>query len=425
MSYEFFFSYTHGDQDGYLDTFFERLSDAVRKLRQLPEGAEVGFRDQNDVELGTQWDPHISDALQNSKVLVSLYSPAYFSSPYCGKEWETFWQRCEMFRSQQNHNQLPPCIKPVIWKELDAANLTQRVQDIQYKRGDPNAEANNEGVRFLIKALSDHRPAYNKFVNDLASDIVLTSDQYDLPRLNPLPVLSQVRSAWEAVTAPGAPAAPLGPTSRVTGPKHIRFVFVAADPNAFGNVREAGPYLDNGAGDWKPFYPDTSAIGPFVQHVVSDKEFGFTSDELRFSNSLIQEIEDAWDARKIVLILVDGWSVNWEASYQQVLHALDGRNFYNCSVLIPWNDNDPAAQQEKVSILNTLKNTFSFRSAGNNIFYRDNIRTPEELREALRDVLTRLKAEMRREADIATGRPIPTDILKPIISGPGTAGLGR
>jgi FxsC-like protein len=420
MPYEFFFSYTRGNNDEYLKIFFQDLSDEVRGLRGLGVQTDVGFFDQQDIELGETWDKTISNALRESKVMVSVYSPGYFLSDYCGKEWEIFNRRCQAYGDNAQPKPQPPapCIKPVLWIPFKVENVSQRVRAIQFSRGDPQSISNIEGLRYVRKQIGDYRSEYNAFVHNLAKEIVDTADSYSLPDLDPMPSLGQVPSAWLADVNPAAQ--PAGPPARmlVTSPKHVRFVFVAADPNQFGNVRPPDPYLDNGGGDWKPFYPDMSAIGPFVQHIVSDQELGFTSDELTFSAGLIQEIETAWKERKIVVILVDGWSVNWQQGFQDVLRDFDQRNFLNCSVLIPWNENDPVINSQADSISSTLQQTFFFKSSGNSIFYRDKIRNADELRDALRDVLTRIKAEVRKRAEVS--RPLPPEISKPIISGPST-----
>src|SRR5512132_1470655 len=103
MPYEFFFSYTRGNNDAYLRQFFKDLSEEVRIRKGLPKDKDtpVGFFDQQEIELGATWDQTIIDALQESKVMVSIYSPGYFQSQYCGKEWDVFMQRCRLYRERR------------------------------------------------------------------------------------------------------------------------------------------------------------------------------------------------------------------------------------------------------------------------------------------------------------------------------------
>jgi len=93
MPYDFFLSYSRGNSGPQLKRFFKDLSDVVRQKRGLPQGATVGFFDQNSLERGDEWESEIVDAIQTSKVMVAITSPAYFKSDYCGKELGLFQQR--------------------------------------------------------------------------------------------------------------------------------------------------------------------------------------------------------------------------------------------------------------------------------------------------------------------------------------------
>src|ERR1044072_2738493 len=97
MSYDFFFSYTRGNYGEYLQRFFNDLSQELREQRGHGKEKVVGFFDQHDIELGEEWEKTIAKALQESKVMVCIYSPGYFKSPYCGKEWEVFRRRREEY----------------------------------------------------------------------------------------------------------------------------------------------------------------------------------------------------------------------------------------------------------------------------------------------------------------------------------------
>lgn len=415
MSYEFFFSYTRSNNSNYLRQFFNDLSEEVRELNGLPAGSPVGFFDQRDIELGSEWEEDILQALQDSKVLVSIYSPGYFKSAYCGREWRFFQMRRELYVKTLKAEgataaELPPSIKPVLWVAPLPADLEPLVGALQYTVEDPHSVHNTEGLRYVLQKLHDYRSIYVDYVRRLAKSILQAGQAHPLPKLVPSPALADVSSSFKI-------AAPV-PGPAVYSPKHVRFVFVAARPNEIADLRSIDPYIENGGADWKPFFPaETASIGPFVQHIASGSDLGFTSDELSLSANLIQEIEKAWEERKIVIILVDGWTVGWQAQYQQILRQFDQRNFYHCSVLVPWNDRDPENSAKREAIETAVRATFDFRAnlMRNPIFFRDSIRSLDELREALRDVLVRIKAEIRNRADVA--RPIPHEITKPTISG--------
>ncbi len=421
MSYEFFFSYTRGNNDDYLRKFFKELSDDIRERRGLPPSAQVGFFDQQDIELGDQWEETIEKALQRSKVMVCLYSPGYFNSEYCGKEWHVFHARRELYVQKKLEAgdfgvDLPPVIKPVLWIPFALEQLTAQVPAIQYIRGNPDDVHNKEGLKYVLKQIQEHRSVYNKFLTELAKEIIQTADNHPLPPLENVPPLKQIASAFAKTPKSTPPQASEQHTPPVTNPKHVRFVIIAADPNKFGDIRSKEPYLEKGGEDWKPYFPNERyAIGPYVQHIASDRDLGFTSDMLAFSPNLKDEIEKAWEERKIIILLVDSWSVDYEPIYQNVLQGFDKENYINCSVIVPWNDSDEDTANRKEQIEQTLDKTFYYRrtTIRNPIFYRDSIRSADELRDTLREILVRIKAEMRNRAEVE--RPLPAPGQKPTI----------
>lgn len=432
MSYEFFLSYTRANNDDYLRQFFKDLSEELCDRLGRPKGTEVGFFDQNGgIELGDDWDPTIVAALMSSKVLVTIYSPAYFNSLYCGKEWNLFHRRRLRYLEARQaagdaEARLPPVIKPVLWlppvdpgNDLPAApplpdTVDAAVTAVQYTLGDPHDIHNWKGLKHVLKRLQDYKRKYDDYIEALAREIMQAGRAHPLPGLQGVPTLASSTAAFP-VSSP-APPAGVVPPKPTAGPKHVRFVFVAAEPSNLGTARSVDSYLDAGGEDWKPFLPDEpTAIGAFAQHVASDRELGFTSDVLSFNNNLRQEVERAWAEKKIVVLIVDGWTVSWDAQCKAILEEFERGNYRNCSVLVPWNEKDPELAAQRAQIEQALRETFYFRSfARGSVFYRDSIRSADELRAALRDVLIWIKAEIRNRAGAA--RPLPPPITAPAVS---------
>lgn len=437
MPYEFFFSYARADNDSYLRKFFNELSQRVRNLRGLKKDVEVGFFDQN-IKLGEEWDPKVAAALNESKVMVCVYSPAYFSSEECGKEWQVFQLRREKYRQEQEAKgvvgaTLPPVIKGVVWIAPLPKNLSQRVKDSQYKSGDPDTASNKIGLQPMLQLIGRHRTEYKQFVLDLGAEIVQAADTYTLPDIGPLSTYRKVPSAFasqppvalegqDAAVAPAAVApAAVAPAATAFAPKRVRFVVVAADPKQFGAARSADAYLDDGGGDWRPFWPsDTQSILPFVYNIVSDRELGFVAEDVTFGQDLRRNVEEALEQRKIVIIIVDRWSLHWRPEYQDILRKFDQGNYINCSVIIPQNDDDREAADKADEIEETLRKTFEFRMNHNrdSIFFRYSIGSSQELRDVLREVVVRIKDRMRNELRVPEKRKIETEITFQNISGP-------
>src|SRR5205809_4693945 len=93
--YWFFLSYARVDFPSQVAKFYADLALEIGSLAALhgKSSKEIGFLDQNGIDLGRDWSETVRAALQTSRVLVCLYSHAYFKSLYCGKEFEVFLER--------------------------------------------------------------------------------------------------------------------------------------------------------------------------------------------------------------------------------------------------------------------------------------------------------------------------------------------
>ena len=179
-------------------------------------------------------------------------------------------------------------------------------------------------------------------------------------------------------------------------------------------------YKDAGGGDWQPFYPRKRRIGSLAVHIASDEDLDFIPSELPFSSNLSQDVLEAEKERRLVVLVVDSWTAELPA-YQQVLQDFDRVNYFNCSVVVPWNEDDIETARRRAVLEQTILSAFPFRTALKHpIYFRDAIRSEAELREQLREVLIRLKAEVINKAEIT--RPVPSGGAKPAIAGPGSGG---
>ena len=91
--YEFdvFLSYSRkGGSPGWVHNhFLPKLRDCL--IDQVGYEPKV-FVDQ-EMEPGTVWPHRLENVLNRSKILVSIYSPQYFRSPWCLAEWHTMAER--------------------------------------------------------------------------------------------------------------------------------------------------------------------------------------------------------------------------------------------------------------------------------------------------------------------------------------------
>ena len=353
MNYWFFFSYARLDRDDFLKKFFEDLKASVRDLSGELDEDEVGFFDAEGIEPGAQWPETLAGALQSSRAFVSLFSPTYFQKEYCGKEWTVFCQRQEQFAKE--HGVAPGLILPVLWMpESSLPKLPPSVGDIQYKHDDFGAEYAKRGLKQLIK-ISKFKDDYLAFVEALAGRIVAAVKGHGLPPLPNLPSLDKIPSASHLQAAAQADAPLLPITS--PGPRYVQFVYVAENNSRMSELRKKlDGYGPEGGKDWKPFTPAVNRfVASMALEVIAQHDFFY--DDIQWKDDLIEELEKAEDEKKIVVLVVDTWTLNIKER-QEILRKYDDRSFVNCVVLIPWNDLDEEAQQYRETLEGLVKQVF-------------------------------------------------------------------
>jgi hypothetical protein len=166
----FYLSYAHSDLNEHLRRFFHDLRRRVHLLTGESDETGVGFMDSENLRLSEgAWDETISNALAKSRVLVSLFSPAYFRSNYCAKEWKYFLS----LRTGKSGpiNKLPPPL-PVLWsgyRMLREINIPEDARVLQmYTHEFPNNYIEH-GLSYL--ALTRRDPYY-KSLNLIANSVV-------------------------------------------------------------------------------------------------------------------------------------------------------------------------------------------------------------------------------------------------------------
>jgi hypothetical protein len=337
MSYCFFFSYAHADQDVYLDTFYKDLAKQVRQLTGA-QLVESGFIDRYGIEHGAAWDKRLEDALQTCRVFVPIYSPSYFLSPYCGKELKVFRDRVTAYAAAKSTTLPPPLIFPVLWSSEDTIlpKVPKTIANIQYKHGSYPQEYLDEGVyQLVLRGVNANAQFYNQYwalISSLAKNIVKAAEAHELPPLAGLQPLDTVPSLFS--TSSRAPAA-----SSDGGPRYVQFIFVAAQRGELTALRtELKFYGQSGGSDWQPFL---------------DLHY----EEVVLSPNIVQQIRAAATDNKIVVVVADTWTLRL-TKYHDLIAPLDQHQAVNCITLIVWNDEDQEAAIHRSSLEATVKGTF-------------------------------------------------------------------
>jgi TIR domain len=153
---------------------FDDLSAHVSELVGLPAGSDPGFMDRT-LNGGERWTSELLEAAGTCQVLVSLISPAYVRSKWCGMEWDAFSRR-KIVRRADGEPDFETGIVPVIWLPMESSTLPPAVRGVQWfspqRLPDPavSAQYHQEGMYGLLSMNLDQ--AYRAVVWRLAQRVV-------------------------------------------------------------------------------------------------------------------------------------------------------------------------------------------------------------------------------------------------------------
>jgi hypothetical protein len=224
----FYISYARADLDESLERFF---TDLTREVRAVTGGATRGFVDL-DIAAGTDWQQQLEQAIQVSRVLVPIYSPAYFGSESAGREFQAFLSRRTATSSA--------AILPVVW--VQPPHLPVAAQPIQYTSKELPDVYTNLGLRSLMR-LRRYEDAYAEFLKQYAALLIAMARQASLPA-GEQPSLSQLPSAFVLTTSPGDSPARSPIPAATADTATAAYPYTVATPEGIQALLRAAPTLD-------------------------------------------------------------------------------------------------------------------------------------------------------------------------------------
>jgi FxsC-like protein len=413
----FFISYARGDRNDtepYIKTFFDDLSREVSSRGNDPVAA-VGFLDATNIEAGDAWPETLQTGLQASRVMVSLYSPKYFNSPYCGREWEIFRLRQQAYLAAAGQGRKnPPVILPVLWMPAHwlPKALPEAVTDIQYKHDSFGEVYAKEGLRYLMR-LNSNKDAYQEFLTRFADQIVQVATDYPLPPLLNFPELKKLDSAFVIRNQKVA----------ASGPNTAELVFIAAGRDELTPIKDRRTnlvfYGDSGS-DWRPYHPEVQEdIWLLAQKIAI--QANFRTDRMTIDAKLIDKIAEAQRGNQIVVIIIDTWALLLDF-YAKLMRKYDERRFLNSVVLILWNLNDQETYKQSDALDETIVEVFTNITATNMRDFYGAIRSQSELEEKLKTSLNEIRMRIINKGEakkrISSLRMIAQPLISAIPGGP-------
>lgn len=358
--YWFFLSYAKRDARSNVDvdgvTFVKRLFEDLanqaagflaKPTETRPE--EVGFFDEPGIEAGGSAYAEMTDALAASRVMVCLFSPAYFQREFCGKEVEYFRQRQAAWVNAYGAAGQPKVIVPLYWehpaltrKLIPKFFSDQSIEIVEHEAGVAYA---NKGLKYLLKQSTPlgggiHYGDYQEFLQKF-SLLLYDKGQYanarPMPKPGGNPSIEDIKHQFPAQA--GTPAAAKS-AAAAKGPSVVKFFYVAArrdELDAQDSRRDL--YSDKGWPDWKPFNPPVDdEVWVFAQRAATDTKVQYIAEDL-VDDDIKADLEKANEDNVVAVVVIDAWSLRLKR-YRELMEKCDGVSLMNTVFLVVRNAED-------------------------------------------------------------------------------------
>lgn len=323
----FFLSYAHTprndaggvDPNLWVKKLYDGLCAHILQLTDLPWGSQAGFLDQG-MAVGTRWSDALSENLARCKVFVPLYSPRYFMSEQCGREWWAFSQRQVNHRARGGATGAS-AIVPALWVPVQPAHMPQVALELQFHRASFGQDYAEEGFYGLTK-LRYLRDEYERAVYRLAKQIVRVADEAVLEEG---PVYTDYESLPSAFGSADRPA-------------RFDISVVACSRADLPPGREPDYYGDRPR-DWNPYHPtSTLPLGDHAADLIRAMDYKVSFRD--FEPTADRVLKPGAEAPG--LLLVDPWVLR-NPRYRELLWEVDQSAPPWTTVVVPWNQQDPGS----------------------------------------------------------------------------------
>ncbi|MGW1764756.1 TIR-like protein FxsC [Streptomyces sp. NPDC002073] len=343
----FFLSYAHTprygaggpDPDMWVERLFRDLCGHVMALTDLPAGAPAGFMDR-EIRSGEGWSERLGSALASCLVFVPLFSPRYFASEMCGKEWYAFAQRA--IHHGALSNQPTEAIVPALWVPVPPAQLPGPAERLQFNHNTFGDRYVTDGLYGLIK-LRSYAEQYERAVYELAKRIVRVAESVRLQAGRPVDY-RMVPSAFGG----GAGRRGTGLASRT-----LQITVAAGTRHELPDGRSADYYGDS-ALDWNPYHPDSRRpVAAVAEDLV--RSLNYRTILASFDDEA-GHFDSKQPPTRPEILLVDRWAVADDLRRQR-LAAFDQDPRPWVSVVVPWNRLDHQSRVKESELTHRLEET--------------------------------------------------------------------
>jgi FxsC-like protein len=302
------------DPNRWVHQLYEDLSAEVLQLIKSPV---AGFMDR-EIRLGMQWSEELTAALATCRVFVPLYSPRYFASDNCGKEWYAFSKRVLDQRARQSNTQM--AIVPALWVPVDDDNLPGIARHIQFNHHDLGDVYGQYGFYGIMKVARFHDD-YVLAVQGLARRIVEVANK------------TRIAPGWNTDFDTSESA--FGDSDvHEMAEKRMQLTVVTLDTAHLPDGRSE-QYYGRTPLKWRPYFPAASM--PIVDYARELARYLGCEPRVVTLEDHLKDVAKGVNAPG--LFLIDAWAATSQGCCDD-LRRLDELDQEWTSVLHPWNRED-------------------------------------------------------------------------------------
>ncbi|MFI6061398.1 FxsC protein [Streptomyces sp. NPDC051286] len=339
----FFLSYAHTpgygggtDPDMWVERLFQDLCGHVMAMTDLPAGASAGFMDR-EIRSGEGWSERLGSVLATCRVFVPLFSPRYFASEMCGKEWHAFEQRAIAHRARSN--QPAEAIVPALWVPVPPNQLPGPAERLQFNHRDFGDRYVSDGLYGLIK-LRLFAQEYERAVYELAKRIVSVAATARIEVGRPVDYRL-------------APSAFGSQSSGAGAPRPMKVTIAAPTRHDLPEGRNADYYGDN-PHDWNPYHPASARPLAYVaEDLVRSLNYQATITSFDEESG---HAESKGPPNRPEILVVDRWAL-MDEDRRRRLAAFDAENRPWVTMVVPWNREDPQSRAAEAELTEKLEQT--------------------------------------------------------------------
>lgn len=338
MELYFFLSYARSDdRSAFVVKFYNDLLKQL-DLSEFGSPDQPAFLDQERILLGADWGRTLGDAVGHCRSMLALYSPAYFRSVYCGKEWSAFRERLLQYRAETDID--ARALIPVLWEPVPGP-LPDDVVRIQYAEPSLGADYARHGLLHLLRT-DPAGSAYRKVVEVIADRIRLAASRFRLPTVTDLD-LERVSGCF--------------PVDRVESPGHVQVFLAAVTVDSTPPGRRCQDYYGREPRDWSPYHPPARpTIAHRAQRVIVNE--GHTTSLEVVDQDLSRKLDAARENNQTSVLLVDAWAAR-VTPYRVPLTDYDAHNHPVTGVLVPCDEADEESGPQNDELWQDLRQVFS------------------------------------------------------------------